>query len=285
MPLTIEFSVRSDKGLVRENNEDAVHAAAHLLAVADGVGGHVGGEVASAVVVSRLRRLAPVGGRRTPVGGRRDPRATLRQAVWDGNLAIAQRIASSPELRGMGTTLTAVLLVPDLGRIVVANVGDSRTYLLRSGDLVPLTRDDSLVQDLIDRGDITAEQAAVHPLRAVVTGVLMGDERAEPAMTCLNTAPGDRLLLCSDGLTDLVPEAAVAAALRIADREVAADRLVALALAAGGRDHVSVIVGDVVPAAAPPRPAGARRARKAALLVAAVAVLLGVWTGVAALLR
>jgi serine/threonine protein phosphatase PrpC len=285
MPLTIEFSVRSDKGLVRENNEDAVHAAAHLLAVADGVGGHVGGEVASAVVVSRLRRLAPVGGRRTPVGGRRDPRATLRQAVWDGNLAIAQRIASSPELRGMGTTLTAVLLVPDLGRIVVANVGDSRTYLLRSGDLVPLTRDDSLVQDLIDRGDITAEQAAVHPLRAVVTGVLMGDERAEPAMTCLNTAPGDRLLLCSDGLTDLVPEAAVAAALRIADREVAADRLVALALAAGGRDNVSVIVGDVVPAAAPPRPAGARRARKAALLVAAVAVLLGVWTGVAALLR
>jgi serine/threonine protein phosphatase PrpC len=285
MPLTIEFSVRSDKGLVRENNEDAVHAAAHLLAVADGVGGHVGGEVASAVVVSRLRRLAPVGGRRTPVGGRRDPGATLRQAVWDGNLAIAQRIASSPELRGMGTTLTAVLLVPDLGRIVVANVGDSRTYLLRSGDLVPLTRDDSLVQDLIDRGDITAEQAAVHPLRAVVTGVLMGDERAEPAMTCLNTAPGDRLLLCSDGLTDLVPEAAVAAALRIADREVAADRLVALALAAGGRDNVSVIVGDVVPAAAPPRPAGARRARKAALLVAAVAVLLGVWTGVAALLR
>jgi serine/threonine protein phosphatase PrpC len=239
MPLTLRFTVRSDKGLVRDTNEDSVYAAPHLLVVADGMGGHAGGEVASSLVVSRMAELPPT-------TSEHDPTTALRLAILEGNSAIARAVrAAAPELDGMGTTITAVLLESDSDRFVVANVGDSRTYLMRAEELVLLTRDDSLVQTLVDAGRITAAEAAVHPQRSMVTKALVGDEVLDPSLTLLQTRPGDRFLLCSDGLTDLVDAPDLAAALRSPSREEAADRLISLALDAGGHDNVSVVVADV----------------------------------------
>jgi serine/threonine protein phosphatase PrpC len=220
-------------------NEDSVYAAPHLLVVADGMGGHAGGEVASSAVVSHMAQARPV----TWQGG---PADELRSAILAGNAAIARAVRASPELDGMGTTLTAVLLVADSDRFVVANVGDSRTYLMRAGELVLLTRDDSLVQSLLDHGRITAAEAATHPHRSMVTRALVGGASLDPTLTILDTRPGDRFLLCSDGLTDLVQESELAAALRLPGRGEAADLLVRLALEAGGNDNVSVVVADVV---------------------------------------
>ncbi|MFI0812765.1 PP2C family protein-serine/threonine phosphatase [Streptomyces echinatus] len=239
MPLTLQFTVRSDTGLVREANEDSVYAAPHLLVVADGMGGHAGGEVASSLAVSHMARLRPV-------TAQDDPAAALRAVILEGNSAIAQAVRDTPDLEGMGTTITAVLLEEDSDRFVVANVGDSRTYLMRADELVLLTRDDSLVQSLLDAGRITAAEAATHPQRSMVTKALVGDEDLEPSLTLLETRPGDRFLLCSDGLTDLVGEPDLATAMQSPSREEAADRLVALALDAGGHDNVSVVVADVV---------------------------------------
>jgi serine/threonine protein phosphatase PrpC len=240
MHLTLRFTVRSDVGLIREVNEDSVHAAPHLLVVADGMGGHAGGEVASSAVVSHVAQVGPVTWQNGPAD-------ELRSAILAGNAAIARAVHASPELDGMGTTLTAVLLVADSDRFVVANVGDSRTYLMRAGELVLLTRDDSLVQSLLDNGRITAAEAATHPHRSMVTRALVGDS-LDPTLAVLNTRPGDRFLLCSDGLTDLVQEPELVTALRVPGRDEAADLLVRLALEAGGNDNVSVVVADVVAA-------------------------------------
>ena len=145
----------------------------------------------------------------------------------------------------MSTTLTAVAL--DGERYAVANVGDSRSYLLRDGALRQITRDDSLVQRLLDSGAVTPDEARPHPQRSLVVEALDGDPaRTAPAVATLAARPGDRLLLCSDGLTDYVDEETIATALEVADRAACAQRLVDLALAAGARDNASVVVADVV---------------------------------------
>ncbi|MFD7882518.1 SpoIIE family protein phosphatase [Streptomyces sp. SID2999] len=244
MSLTLQFTVRSDKGLVREVNEDSVYAAPHLLVVADGMGGHAGGEVASSVVISHMAELGP---ERT----RAEPMEALREAILAGNLAIARAVRDAPQLDGMGTTITAVLMEADSDQFIVANVGDSRTYLMRAGELVLLTRDDSLVQTLLDDGRITPAEALAHPQRSMVTKALVGGESLSPALFRLETLPGDRFLLCSDGLSDLVAESELAGALALPGRDEAADRLVQLALGAGGNDNVSVVVADVVHGDAP----------------------------------
>ncbi|MFG2869674.1 PP2C family protein-serine/threonine phosphatase [Streptomyces sp. NPDC048338] len=279
MPLTLRFAVRSDKGLVRESNEDSVFAASHLLVVADGMGGHAGGEVASAALVARMANIAPIG-----LGD--DPSHAVLSGIAAGNEDIARRIAERPELEGMGTTVTSVLLTPD-ARFAVTNVGDSRTYLLRGGELSPLTRDDSLIQTLMDKGRISEAEAAVHPHRSVVTCAVVGSTQLAPAVTLLPAAPGDRLLLCSDGLTDLVPYEEIARLLREPERESVAGGLVELALRAGGSDNVTVIVADVVDehmtdAEGFPTSAGqetqdaSRRGRRSLLLGGALVLVAGV---------
>jgi PPM family protein phosphatase len=236
--LALESAVRSDVGPVRDNNEDAVYASPRLAAVADGVGGAVAGEVASRAAIDALVALD---NRRLDVPL---PEA-LRSAIADGNERIGFIAACRPRTAGMSTTLTAVAL-GDEG-YAVANVGDSRAYLLRDDALRPLTRDDSLVQRMLDAGAITPEEARRHPQRSFVVESLDGDpQRTPPPVATLRARPGDRLLLCSDGLTDFVDEEPIAAALRIADRGECAQRLVDLALAAGARDNVSVVVADVV---------------------------------------
>jgi serine/threonine protein phosphatase PrpC len=161
----------------------------------------------------------------------------------EGNAAIARRIADDPSLQGMSTTLTAILF--DGSRYCLLNIGDSRTYLLREGTLEQLTRDDSYVQLLVDQGHISQEAAGTHPQRNLVLQALTGEEVMEPAMTVHEAHGGDRFMLCSDGLSDVVPHAALAEALATGEPQECADRLIALALDAGTRDNVTVIVADV----------------------------------------
>ena len=231
--LVLRPATATHPGLVRPNNEDSAYAGARLVALADGVGGEVAGEVASALAIEALRAAEAAA----------DPVAGLRAALADANTRIAAATADDPGLAGMGTTATAILC---RGRhAALGHVGDSRAYRLRDGDLAQLTRDDTYVQQLVEEGRITAEQARVHPQRSMVTNVLQGVP-AEVAVTGFRPHPGDRYLLCSDGLPDAVPDADIAEALRAnADPAACADRLISLALAAGGPDNVTVIVADV----------------------------------------
>jgi serine/threonine protein phosphatase PrpC len=222
----------------RANNEDSVFASVRMAAVADGMGGATGGEVASRIVIDALAHLDK--GR---LCGSLD--RELQSAVINGNEALSFLVSREPELAGMGTTLTAVALSDD-GCYVIANVGDSRTYLFRAGRLRQLTRDGSFVQALLDWGAITEAQARRHPQRSVVLDALDGSPRDTVAMGTVRAIVGDRLLLCSDGLSDVVTDAAIAAALTEPSRDACAEQLIDLALQAGGRDNISVLVADVV---------------------------------------
>jgi serine/threonine protein phosphatase PrpC len=240
MALALRYSARSDVGLLREINEDSGYAGPRLLVIADGVGGHAAGEVASRWIIQVLAQLdncrlvKPLD-------------AALADAVAWGNQTIGFISECRPESAGMSTTLTAVALGND-GAYVLANIGDSRTYLLRDGRLSRLTRDDSFIQELVDRGELTPEQARRHPARNVVMEALDGRPERRAATEILAARPGDRLLLCSDGLSDALDDHALAELLRAhADREACTRALVAAALAAGGRDNVSAVVADVVP--------------------------------------
>jgi protein phosphatase len=238
--LSLACAVRTDVGPVRGNNEDAAFASVRLAAVADGVGGAAAGEVASRMAIDALVHLD-----KCRLDGRLED--ALATAVSEGNERIGLIAACRPHTSGMSTTLTAVALGED--GYVLANVGDSRTYLLRDGVLTRVSRDDSYVQMLLDRGALTADEARRHPQRSLVLEALDGDpERRPPAIATAPARAGDRLLLCSDGLSDSVDDDAIAAVLRAeADRDACAGRLVAMALAAGARDNVTVIVADVEP--------------------------------------
>ncbi len=235
--LTLQSALRSDLGR-RKNNEDAVFATGRLVAVADGVGGATAGEVASRMVIDAMAALD----KRRLAGALRDE---FWDAVRDANQRLGFVISCRPQLSGMGSTLTAVALAND-GHYLVANVGDSRTYLFRRGRLQQLTRDDSLVQALIDQGAITAEQAREHPQRSVVLEALDGRERSLPEITTFPAQAGDRLLLCSDGLSDVLGDEEIAGVLGQFPGDEAAERLVRAALEQGGRDNISVAIADVV---------------------------------------
>ncbi|MEB4209252.1 PP2C family protein-serine/threonine phosphatase [Mycobacterium sp. 94-17] len=236
MTLVLRYAARSDRGLVRANNEDSVYAGARLLALADGMGGHAAGEVASQLVIAALAHLDD-----DEPGG--DLLAKLDNAVRSGNAAIAAQVEAEPELEGMGTTLTAVLFAGD--RIGLVHIGDSRGYLLRDGELTQITKDDTFVQTLVDEGRITREEAHSHPQRSLIMRALTGHE-VEPTLTMREARAGDRYLLCSDGLSDPVSDETILEALQIPDVAEAAYRLIELALRGGGPDNVTVVVADVV---------------------------------------
>ncbi|MGY1811212.1 PP2C family protein-serine/threonine phosphatase [Blastococcus sp. SYSU D00820] len=236
MSLALRYAARSDRGLVRGNNQDSVYAGPRLLAVADGMGGHAAGDVASKVVIAALEHLdddAPSG----------DMLQALRDAVFDGSEHLREVIRESPQLEGMGTTLTAVLFAG--GRLALCHVGDSRAYLLRDGQLSQITHDDTFVQTLIDDGRITQEEANHHPQRSLLLRALNGQD-VDPDLSMREARAGDRYLLCSDGLSGVVSEETIAETLRDPDPHSCADRLVELALRSGGPDNITVIVADVV---------------------------------------
>ena len=236
MTLVLQYAARTDPGLERTNNEDSCYAGARLLAVADGMGGATGGEVASKLVISALAQLDE-----DEPGD--DLLGKLNAAVRAGNAAIAAEVEKEPNLKGMGTTLTAILF--EGNELGLAHVGDSRAYLLDDGELTQITKDDSVVQEMVDEGAMTPEQARTNPYRSLITRALTGPE-VEPTLTMREPRAGERYLLCSDGLSGPVAEDAIREALQISDVAECAEKLVELALLGGGPDNVTVVVADVV---------------------------------------
>lgn len=255
MTLRLLVGAVTDVGRVRDHNEDGylVDSDVGLLAVADGMGGHRGGEVASAAALEALR-IAFVAG------------APIAEAVGVANDAVHEQSVTDPNLRGMGTTLTAGAF-DDEGHLVIAHVGDSRAYLVRDGLLERVTTDHSLVEELIQAGELTQAEAETDPRRSMITRAL----GLEPGVTVdvihVDLRDGDRLLLCSDGLTTMVGAEEITRCLADEpDAATAAENLVVAANSAGGVDNITVIVIDVVddePAADAPasdeEPARAKR--------------------------
>ncbi len=228
------FGSRTDIGSVREQNEDSLIVAPPLFVVADGMGGHAAGEVASEIAVRVVEEFAPP-----------HPDAEiLGRAVEKANASIIDAALAGEGREGMGTTCTACMLEGD--RLVIAQVGDSRAYLLHQGELSQLTRDHSLMANMIEAGQITEQEARTHPNRSVITRALGNDPATTPDLYEINVESGDRLLVCSDGLTSMVEDGDIAAVMnRHADPQRCATALVNEAIAAGGSDNVTVIVADV----------------------------------------
>lgn len=246
MSIALRYAARSDVGLVRSNNQDSAYAGSHLLVVADGMGGHAGGDVASSVAIGRLASLDS----ETPAS---DIVATLEESVLEANQEILRRARDEPQLRGLGTTITALLRAES--KFALAHIGDSRAYLLRDGETVQITKDHTFVQRLLDEGRLTEDEAERHPQRSVLMRVL-GDVDADPELDLSLRAAhaGDRWLLCSDGLSGLVSLDTIDATLKdIEDPGECADALVQLALKGGGPDNITCIVADVVDLDALPR--------------------------------
>lgn len=262
------FGSRTDVGCVREHNEDSLVVAPPLYVVCDGMGGHAAGEVASEIAVNVIADRAPA----TPDA------AALGQAVEEANLAIIQAAREGVGRAGMGCTCTAAMLENE--RLVVAQVGDSRAYLLHGGVLQQITRDHSLMADFIEAGQITPEEARVHPQRSVITRALGSDPRTQPDLFEINVSTGDRLLICSDGLTSMIEDYEIEDILnRTPDPQIAASKLVNAAVAAGGHDNVTVIVVNVTGFAEVRRRKVARKTKVTAAIT--IALLLAVFCGAA----
>lgn len=238
MALAIRYAARSDVGLIRSVNEDSGYAGPRLLVVADGVGGHAAGEVASSVAVAQLAALDE-----DSPGG--DLLERLAAAVNGANTHLRDMVTGDSDLQGMGTTLTALLRAGS--RFGLVHVGDSRCYLLRGQELQQITRDHTFVQKLVDEGRITAEEADHHPQKNLITNSLDGREGIELDLSIRETKEGDRFLLCSDGLSGVVSEDTLRETLlEEADTDAAVERLIELALKGGGPDNITAIVADVV---------------------------------------
>ncbi|EHR49708.1 serine/threonine protein phosphatase [Saccharomonospora marina XMU15] len=240
--LTLRYAAGSDVGQRRSENEDSAYATAHLLAVADGMGGHAAGEVASALAIAAMEaldnRLAETG--RAGV----DLVEELAAGVADAAERLDRRAAEDPALTGMGTTLTAMLWA--YPSFALAHVGDSRGYLFRDGELSQLTRDHTMVQTLVDQGRMPAELAARHPSRSVLVRALMAGSPGEPDLSLHTARPGDKYLLCSDGLTDVATAEDLSEVLgRAADPEEAVHQLIDLANEGGGPDNITCVVAEV----------------------------------------
>ena len=232
--LWFDFVAGSDRGPVRERNEDAAYADARVLALADGVGGHPGGDLASAAMVRSFAQIDF-----TLEGW--DGTDHLRAAAFRGEDAIAEQVALRPELDGMATTLTAVLLQRD-HRVVLLHAGDSRGYLFRDRRLYQLSKDDTFVQSLVDAGALSPDDARFHPQRNIVLRALSG-RGTRFSLASWTVRPGDLLLLCSDALSDEVIEEVMSSS---SDTEECAERLIGQALSGGARDNVTCIVAHVV---------------------------------------
>ena len=229
----------SHVGKIRSNNQDSGYAGHELFVVADGMGGHAGGDVASAIAVTRIREAD----REYETAS--EAEFALQSALIAANSLLAETVFEHPELTGMGTTVSAMIRVGD--RIALAHIGDSRIYLFRDGELKQVSTDHTFVQRLVDSGRITEEEAMVHPRRSVLMRVL-GDVDASPEIDTwvLDTRPGDRWLICSDGLSGVVKHDDLKAALAAKDGpKQVADRLIKQSLDAGAPDNVTVVILDI----------------------------------------
>ncbi len=229
----------TDTGLVRSVNQDLAIETANLFAVADGMGGHAGGEVAARMAVDAVTSAFS----RQPTG------AGLAEAVTEANTVVWQHSLENPELRGMGTTLTAVGLVNEDGRDVLAlvNVGDSRSYRFHDGEITQLTTDHSLAEEMVRSGELTSGEAAVHPHRHILTRALGVSADVNVDLWRIQPVRGDRFLLCSDGLTNELDSDQISEVLSsVTDPGKAAELLVQAARTHGGSDNITAVVIDVV---------------------------------------
>jgi protein phosphatase len=229
----------SHVGKVRSKNDDSGYAGRHLFVVADGMGGHAGGDVASAIATTRITEIDE------EYASPADAEFALQSALIAANSLLAETVFEHPELTGMGTTFSGLIRVGN--QVAIAHIGDSRIYLLRDGELSQITADHTFVQRLVDSGRITPEEAAVHPRRSVLMRVL-GDVDAAPEIdtSILDTRDGDRWLLCSDGLSSYVAEEKILGVLRSTeDPDEAARMLVRESLDAGAPDNVTVVILDI----------------------------------------
>src|SRR5260370_20085133 len=236
MSLALHYALRSDVGLLREGNEDSACAGPHLLAIADGMGGHAAGEVASAVAISAIATLD-----RQNLTEREDMLDALAAAVTAARNTLHDMSLSDPAVEGMGTTLTALLWSG--ADVAVCHIGDSRAYLLRAGDLYQITRDHTLIQSLVDQGRLSPDAAANHPQRSLIMRALQGSTEADPDLAMHTALLGDRYLLCSDGLTDVVPDESVHETLvTVPDADQAVGQLIDRAIGNGGPGNNTLIL-------------------------------------------
>ena len=240
MAIALRYAARTDLGLgPKSRNEDSGYAGPHLLVLADGMGGHAAGDVASSMIVGQL---APLDGESI---GADNALRTLERSIHEANARLRAAVKDNADLTGMGSTTIAMLRAGN--KLAMAHIGDSRAYLLRDGALTQITKDHSFVQQLVDEHRITPEEAEDHPQRSLVTRVMTGQADDEPDLSMRELKVGDRYLLCSDGLSDFVRRDVIEEILTdepTPDR--AAERLVAVALKASARDNVTVVVADVV---------------------------------------
>lgn len=238
MTIALRYAARSDVGLLREGNEDSAYASGRLLAVADGMGGHAHGEVASSVAIAAMASLEEA-----QEGG--DLLYSIEAAVRDANRRLHEMVGRDPSLKGMGTTLTAMLW--NGTQVALVHVGDSRAYLLRRGELYQITHDHTLVQQLVDDGRITPEEAATHPQRSILLKALDGSGEVEPDLALREAQVGDRYLLCSDGLSGVVSAETLHATMtNLDDPDEVVRQLIDLANRGGGPDNITCVLADVM---------------------------------------
>jgi PPM family protein phosphatase len=231
---------RSELGLQREGNEDSGFVSPSLLAVADGMGGYVGGEIASSTVINKLSELTPVLTNSELDNESRED--ILRTSILDMDAAIAGIGAERPELIGMGTTLTTIALFNNY--VLLLHIGDSRAYRIRGKKIEQISHDHTVVQELVDQGRLTLDEIAEHPQRSFLTQALMGKENLNPVLIAYPALPGDKYLLCSDGLTAVVDEGKIVGALQ-SDLQTAVNSLVDLTYKNGAPDNVTVIAAEI----------------------------------------
>jgi PPM family protein phosphatase len=231
---------RSELGLQREGNEDSGFVSPKVLAVADGMGGYVGGEIASSTVIKKLADITPI--LINPELDNESREDVLRTSIFDMDVAISEIGAERPELIGMGTTLTSVALFNN--HVLLLHIGDSRAYRIRGKKIEQISHDHTVVQELVDQGRLTLDEIAEHPQRSFLTQALMGKENLNPVLIAYPALAGDKYLVCSDGLTAVVDEGKIVSALQ-SDLQSAVNSLVDLTYKNGAPDNVTVIVAEV----------------------------------------
>jgi serine/threonine protein phosphatase PrpC len=235
-------SARSAVGLVRNGNEDSALASKNLIAVADGMGGHAAGEVASSLAVKTLVQSAQVFTH--PDIDEESADDLYLQAIQEADLSLKSAVAENPALSGMGTTLTSLLLRGS--SVALLHIGDSRAYRLRGSAFEQLSVDHTVIQELLNQGAISESDIATHPQRSVLTQVLMGEGNIEVPLPVIDVKVGDRFLVCSDGLSSVLTEKEIKSLLKGKDRDAAVAALVDATYINGAPDNVTLVIGDIV---------------------------------------
>jgi len=236
-----DTSARSAIGLLRSGNEDSGLVTERLIAVADGMGGHAGGEIASKIAITTLHSLVPVLTNTTIDSDSIEDLLLHSIHTIDSN--ISEYVQEANELRGMGTTLTALLLHDNT--VALLHVGDSRCYRLRGNTFEQLSNDHTVIQELLDQGAISPVDAIDHPQRSVLTQALMGDRNITPVLQLYKALEGDRYLLCSDGLSGVLTEKEIKSLLKTRDKDSAIKSLIDATYVNGAPDNVTVLIADV----------------------------------------